>query len=257
MIHFDNVSKHYGGQSQALSSITVQIKDGDFVFLIGPSGAGKTTILRLLIREILPTDGNVYIDSWHINAIPPSHVHLLRRHVGTVFQDFKLIVDRTVFENVAVGLEILGKTDTDIAAEVDEVLKLVGLSEQQTKFPRELSAGEMQRTAIARAIVGGPKILLADEPTGNLDPQTAADIIHLLLEINKIGTTVVMATHNVSVVNHLSKRTITLLEGSIVSDEKQGKYLVSSRRTHESIAVGKKHAGSTEAEIQGGHHAST
>ena len=236
MIRLENVSKHYGGQIQALSNISVEIKDGDFVFLIGPSGAGKTTLLRILIRDLLPTTGNVYVDEWQVNAIPLAFVHLLRRHVGTVFQDFKLLFDRTVFENVAVGLEILGKRDDEIDKDVGDILTLVGLGHKKNKFPRELSAGEMQRIGIARAVVGGPKILLADEPTGNLDPETAAEIIQILLEVNKIGTTVIMATHNVSIVNHLNKRTITLVNGVLISDEEKGKYVVRSKKkpSHES-----------------------
>ena len=232
MIRFENVSKLYRGHIRALSNITVQIKDGDFVFLIGPSGAGKTTLLRLLIHDLIPSEGDIYVDDWHVNQIHHGQVHLLRRYIGTVFQDFKLIIDRTVFENVAVGLEILGKSDDEIEKEVMDVLNIVDLSEKRSKFPRELATGEMQRTAIARAIVGGPKVLLADEPTGNLDPETSADIIRLLMEINTIGTTVIMATHNVSVVNHLGKRTILLAGGKVISDEEKGKYLVQTQKKH-------------------------
>lgn len=226
MIRFNNVSKHFGGQTSALSDITVEIKDGEFVFLIGPSGAGKTTFLRLLIRDILPSRGTIHVDEWAVSDLPVSQIYLLRRRVGTVFQDFKLLDDRTVFENVALGLEILGKGAGEIDTRVMDVLELVGLADKRDNFPRELSAGEMQRTGIARAIVGGPGILLADEPTGNLDPQIAWDILDILKEIHKIGTTVIMATHNATIVNDLKKRTITLERGKVIRDEEKGRYHV-------------------------------
>lgn len=224
MIRFDHVTKQYPGHVSALSDVTVDIPDGEFVFLIGPSGAGKTTMLRLLIRDLLPTAGKVHIDSWNVGELAPKNIHMLRRKVGTVFQDFKLLTDRTVFENVALGLEILGKKDKEIATRVSDVLELVGLGGKKNSFPLQLSAGEMQRTGIARAIVGGPSILLADEPTGNLDPDTSWEILDILNEINKIGTTIVMATHNATIVNDLKKRTITLNEGKLVSDEARGRY---------------------------------
>lgn len=224
MIRFDNVSKNFGARASALSNITVEIKDGEFVFLIGPSGAGKTTMLRLLIRDLVPSQGEVWVDDWNVATLPPSKIHLLRQNVGTVFQDFKLLMDRTVFENVALVLEILGKPREEITKGVGDVLELVGLGGKQNHFPLQLSAGEMQRTGIARAIVGGPKILLADEPTGNLDPHTAWEILTILKEINSLGTTVVMATHNADIVNELKQRTITIEHGAIVHDEERGKY---------------------------------
>lgn len=229
MIRLEHVSKRFSGQSSALSDITVEIKDGEFVFLIGPSGAGKTTLLRLLLRDILPTEGKVLVDDWEVTSLPKSKIHLLRRMAGMVFQDFKLLSDRTVYENVALGLEILGKSQKEIVRRVADVLALVRLEDKQHLFPLQLSAGEMQRTSIARAIAGAPKILLADEPTGNLDPQTAWEILTILQEINKIGTTVVMATHNAGIVNDLKKRTITLHNGVVVSDEKKGHYPVVSK----------------------------
>ncbi|KKW11153.1 MAG: cell division ATP-binding protein FtsE, cell division transport system ATP-binding protein [Microgenomates group bacterium GW2011_GWC1_49_7] len=230
MIRFNRVSKQYAGPVHALSEVTVEIKDGEFVFLIGPSGAGKTTFLRLLIRDLLPTEGSIHVDSWQVETLPPPKVHLLRRKIGTVFQDFKILSDRTVFENVALGLEILGKKPQEIESRVSDVLELVGLSTKKNSFPRELSAGEMQRTGIARAMVGGPSILLADEPTGNLDPDTSAEILDILQEVNKIGTTIVMATHNANIVNEFKKRTIALHEGKMVSDEAKGKYHVTKKR---------------------------
>lgn len=232
MIRFDKVAKQYPGHGFALSDISVDIPDGEFVFLIGPSGAGKTTFLRLLIRDILPTSGTIRVDSMEVNRLPGGKIHELRRKIGTVFQDFKLLMDRTVFENVALGLEILGKGDAEIATRVNDVLELVGLSDKKRSFPRELSAGEMQRTGIARAIVGGPTILLADEPTGNLDPDTAAEILEILSEINKIGTTVIMATHNAGIVNELKKRTLSLHAGKLISDEAKGHYRVHTKEKH-------------------------
>lgn len=229
MIRFNTVSKQYPGHVIALSDITVEIPDGEFVFLIGPSGAGKTTFLRLLIRDLLPSSGTIQVDDIVVNKLPGSQIHNLRRKIGTVFQDFKLLMDRTVYENVALGLEILGKTDKEIHTRVIDVLELVGLAGKKNSFPRELSAGEMQRTGIARAIVGGPQVLLADEPTGNLDPETAGEILDILNEINKIGTTVIMATHNVTVVNEYKKRTIALHDGKLVSDEAKGRYHITKK----------------------------
>jgi cell division transport system ATP-binding protein len=229
MIRFDNVTKHFAGHNNALSDVTVEIQDGEFVFLIGPSGAGKTTFLRLLIRDILPTHGTITIDDWELNSLEPSKIHFLRRKVGTVFQDFKLLTDRTVYENVALGLEILGKKPDEIKPRVTDVLELVGLADKRNRFPQELSAGEMQRTGIARAIVGGPNILLADEPTGNLDPEISWEILDILKEIQKIGTTVIMATHNAGIVNDLKKRTIALEKGKLVSDEAKGKYHIAAK----------------------------
>lgn len=232
MIRLDHVTKHYGGPQKALSDVTVEIKNGEFVFLIGPSGSGKTTLLRLLIRDIVPTEGKVFVDDWEINQLRPSRVYHLRRKVGTVFQDFKLLADRTVYENIALGLEILGKKEKDIAKDVKDVLNLVGLEGKERLFPLQLSAGELQRIGIARAIVGGPSILLADEPTGNLDPETAWDILSILQEINAMGTTVVMSTHNAAIVDDLRKRTITLHHGKVVSDEEKGKYHFAKKSTH-------------------------
>jgi cell division transport system ATP-binding protein len=229
MIRFNHVEKKYPGHEIALSDITVSIPDGEFVFLIGPSGAGKTTFLRLLIRDLVPSAGTIHVDETDIGKLPGSQIHNLRRKIGTVFQDFKLLTDRTVYENVALGLEILGKNEKEIHTRVTDVLELVGLTGKKKSFPVQLSAGEMQRTGIARAIVGGPTILLADEPTGNLDPETSGEILDILNEINKIGTTVIMATHNATIVNELKKRTIALQEGKLVSDEAKGRYHITKR----------------------------
>jgi cell division transport system ATP-binding protein len=241
MIRFNHISKKYGEHSVALDDVSIDISDGEFVFLIGPSGAGKTTLLRLLIRDMLPTKGSVLIDDWELNTLEEKQVHLLRRKVGMVFQDFKLLTDRTVFENVAIGLEILGKPLAEIEKGVNDILELVSLTNKKDQFPLQLSAGELQRISIARAIVGGPKILLADEPTGNLDPQTAWEILNILEQVNKIGTTIIMATHNVNIVNELKKRTITLKHGKIVSDEVKGRYHLSEK--HRDIKSVKKEHG--------------
>jgi cell division transport system ATP-binding protein len=223
MIQFINVSKHYATH-EALSDITVQIPDGDFVFVIGPSGAGKTTLLRLITRDMVPTNGKIMVDELDVSKISKRKVHQLRRKVGMIFQDFKLLTDRTVYENVAIALEILGKKSPQIKKEVYDALSLVGLTEKAFKFPAQLSAGELQRTSIARAMVMGPRILLADEPTGNLDPENAWNILNILQEINKLGTTIIVTTHNVEVVNQMKKRTITIHEGKIFRDEQHGKY---------------------------------
>ncbi len=226
MIQFASVSKYYPGKMPGLVDITVNIAAGEFVFLIGPSGSGKTTFLRLLIRDLVPSSGTVTIENNDISKIPHSQLYLLRRKVGIVFQDFKLLLDRTVFENVAMVLEILGKTEKETEEGVTNVLGLVGLAEKRNLFPMQLSAGEMQRVSIARAIVGGPKILLADEPTGNLDPQNAWEIMEILKEVHALGTTVVVASHNADIVNRFKKRTLTIQHGHLVRDEERGQYHV-------------------------------
>lgn len=231
MIQFINVSKVYGGH-EALSDVSVSIPDGDFVFLIGPSGAGKTTMLRLIIRDMVPTSGKVMVDNIEVPKLPRGKIHHLRRKVGMIFQDFKILPDRTIFENIALALEIAGKKTQEIKKEVHDAMSLVGLSDKGYKFPAQLSAGELQRTSIARAMVMGPKIILADEPTGNLDPENAWNVMKILQEINTLGTTVVMATHNVELVNLLKKRTITIEGGKIVHDEKQGTYTHAKKDRH-------------------------
>jgi cell division transport system ATP-binding protein len=224
MICFDHVFKQYGKRTAALSDINTTINDGEFVFLIGPSGAGKTTLLRLLIKDLIVSKGKITVDDQDISVIKDNQIYKLRRKIGMIFQDFKLLSDRTVFENVAIGLEILGKKDIEVKKGVFDILELVHLTDKANLFPLQLSTGELQRVSIARAVAGGPKILLADEPTGNLDPETAWEILSILQEINQIGTTIIMATHNVNIVNDMKKRTITLTHGKIVSDEQKGKY---------------------------------
>ena len=223
MIKFENVSKKFA-QSFALEDLSLEIKQGEFVFLVGPSGAGKSTLLRILTREAVPSSGKILVSEKDITKIKDKDVPQLRRKVGVVFQDFKLLDDRTVFENVALTLEVLGKKDNEILKMVEHTQKLLEIWDRRDLFPKQLSGGEAQRTAIARAIVGKPDILLADEPTGDLDPKTAWGVIQLLNEINSWGTTVIMATHNQEIVNTLKRRVLILQKGKIVKDTKEGKY---------------------------------
>lgn len=223
MIKFDSITKKFG-TTLALENISLEAKQGEFVFLVGPSGAGKSTLLRILTREILPTSGRAFVGETDITKLKSSDIPSLRRKIGFVFQDFKLLDDRTVFEQIALALEVRGLKDEEISKEVEHTLKLVEIWDKRFLFPRQLSGGEAQRTAIARAIVGKPDIVLADEPTGDLDPQTAWGVIQLLNEINSWGTTILMATHNQEIVNTLKRRVILLKKGKIVRDSKEGKY---------------------------------
>lgn len=224
MIQFKNVTKKFGNGLLVLRDINLLIGNQEFVFITGASGAGKTTILRLIIRDILPTSGVVSVDGEELVKLSGKKILELRRKAGMVFQDFKLLMDRTVFENVALALEVVGKKPKEIKQEVEEVLVQVGLLTQKDLFPIQLSGGEAQRTVIARALITKPKILLADEPTGNLDHITSWGILKLLEGINQNGTTVIMATHNADIVNRLKKRVVTLEKGKITRDEKEGKY---------------------------------
>lgn len=224
MIKFDKVSKKFKDGTVALDQVSFSIDDGEFVFLIGPSGAGKTTVLKLILAESFPTKGKVVVDGKDVTKLNKKEIPLLRRKIGVVFQDFKLLYDRTVFENISISLEILGKEKEEIAKEVKKALSLVGLKGKEEFFPVQLSGGEFQRVGLARAIVANPKVLFADEPTGNLDLDTSWQIINLLKQINKKGTTVIMATHNVEIVDSLNQRVIRLEKGKIVSDKKKGKY---------------------------------
>lgn len=223
MIHFENVSKKFDSTA-ALDNICLDVKQGEFVFIVGPSGAGKSTLLRTLTRESLPTSGKILLGDIDITKIKNNDVPHFRRKVGVVFQDFKLLDDRTVFENVALTLEVQDKTDAEISKMVEHTLKLVEIWDKRNLFPKQLSGGEAQRTAIARAIVGKPDLVLADEPTGDLDPKTAWGVIQLLNEINSWGTTILMATHNQEIVNTLKRRVVILKKGKITSDTKEGKY---------------------------------
>ena len=225
MLEFISVSKQFPDGQVALDDINLKIEGSEFVFITGPSGAGKSTLLRLITKEIIPSSGQVLYNEEDIAKIPENKVHILRRRIGTVFQDFKLLLNRTVFENVAVPLEVVAKSDSEIEKEVSEVLEKVGLLEKANSFPAQLSGGEVQRTSIARAIVSKPEILLADEPTGDLDPKTSEVVVELLEKINKEDkTTVIMATHNAAIVNHFKKRVVSLKKGKIEKDQKEGKY---------------------------------
>lgn len=224
MIRFDNVTKKFGNGIVAVEEINLEIPDHEFIFICGASGAGKTTLLRLLTRDILPTAGIVFLNDWNLVKLPARKIPHLRRRVGTVFQDFKLLADQTVFENVALSLEILGEKEKVIKEKVNEVLKALNLVSHASLFPIQLSGGELQRVVLARAVVGKPEILLADEPTGNLDPATSWEIIKILQKINEAGTTVIMATHNVDIVDSLGKRVVKIDKGTIKKDEKKGKY---------------------------------
>lgn len=223
MILFNSVSKKFGS-TFALDDVSLEIKQGEFVFIVGPSGAGKSTLIRTLTREVMPTSGKIMMHGADITKLKPKEIPHFRRKIGVVFQDFKLLDDRTVFENVALTLEVQNKSDEEISKTVEHTLKLVEIWDKRNLFPRQLSGGEAQRTAIARAIVGKPDIVLADEPTGDLDPKTAWGVIQLLNEINSWGTTILMATHNQEIVNTLKRRVIILKKGKIASDTKEGKY---------------------------------
>lgn len=224
MIKFQNVSKKFSPTIIALSDIDLEMERGEFVFLVGPSGAGKSTLLRLLAREYLPTAGKVLVDDVDTKQLSSSAIPLYRRKIGFVFQDFKLLEDRTVWENLALALEVRDTPPPQIEKEVERNLKLFEIWERRNLFPRQLSGGEAQRTAIARAVIGKPEVLLADEPTGDLDPQTAWAVLQLLNEVNSWGTTVVMATHNSEIVNTLKRRVVVLRNGKIVKDKTEGKY---------------------------------
>lgn len=224
MLEFIAVSKQFPDGQVALDDINLKIEGSEFVFITGRSGAGKSTLLKLITKELVPTSGQVMFNEDDIAKIPENKLHILRRRVGTVFQDFKLLLNRTVFENVALSLEVLKKSDSEIEKEVAEALEKVGILEKADYFPAQLSGGEVQRTAIARAIVSKPEVLLADEPTGDLDPKTAESVVELLEKISKDGTTVLMATHNSTIVNKFKKRVVTLKKGKIEKDQKEGKY---------------------------------
>ena len=224
MIRLENVSKVYGSDTPALRDASFDIPKGEFVFLVGPSGSGKSTLLRLMNRQERPERGNVWVAGRNINEMANSQITFLRRTMGNVFQDYKLLPNKTVFENVAFALEVIGKPRHIIAQQVPQVLELVGLGDKQDRLPHQLSGGEQQRVSIARAFVNRPLILLADEPTGNLDPSTGEGIMALLEAINGTGTTVVMATHDHRVVNAMRKRVIQLDRGVIVRDQERGVY---------------------------------
>ena len=225
MIQFCSVTKVYENGTTALENINLKIEKGDFLFLVGPSGAGKSTLLSLLFREELPTKGQILIDGQNIVRIARRKLPYIRRKMGVVFQDFRLLPDRTVFENVAFALEIFQYKRKDIMRLVPPVLEQVGIAHRAKHFPKQLSGGEQQRTAIARAIISNPSILVADEPTGNLDPNTSMEIMRLLEDINYRGTTVLVVTHDKDIVDSMHKRVVALKNGSLARDEQEGSYI--------------------------------
>jgi cell division transport system ATP-binding protein len=224
LIQFYNVSKIYDNRVKALVDVTLRIRKGEFVFLVGPSGAGKSTFLKLIYREEIPTRGQVMFEGRNVARFKSREVARLRRKIGMVFQDFKLLPKKTVAENVAFALEVIGKSPREIRRLVAAALKRVGLIEKTSFYPCQLSGGEQQRAAIARAIVNNPLLIIADEPTGNLDPYTSDEIMNLLRDINRSGTTVIMSTHAWDIVNKMKKRVIVLRAGRVVSDEEGGIY---------------------------------
>jgi cell division transport system ATP-binding protein len=224
VVEFRDVTKVYDGGSVGLESASMKIERGEFVFLVGPTGCGKSTCIRLLMKELEPSKGEIDIAGKTLGEIPRSRVPYLRRNIGTVFQDYKLLPNRTVYDNVAYSLQVIGETRQEIRRKVPDILRLVGLSTKLHNFPDELSGGEQQRVSIARAFVNHPPLLLADEPTGNLDPETSIGIMQLIYRINRTGTTVVVATHDKEMVDKMRRRVVELREGRIVRDEQSGLY---------------------------------
>ena len=224
MITFDDVSLNYDARHTALSNINIHIDKGEFVFIVGPSGAGKSTFVKILTHELVPETGSVIVNNIKINKLKPSKVPYYRRSLGIVFQDFRLLSEKTVFENIAFVLRVTGTKSKDIKERVNKVLDLVGLRGKEKELPSKLSGGEQQRVAIARALVNQPTLLIADEPTGNLDPKTSEEIMKLFTEIKHMGTTIIMVTHNKDLVNAMHKRVVNIEEGHIVNDVKKGGY---------------------------------
>lgn len=224
MVVLDHVTMQYPTGTKALDNVSFRIKKGEFVFVVGSSGSGKTTLMKLLLKEVKPTSGEISVDGKLYSTMKRKEVPMLRRKIGVVFQNFRLLKDRTVFENVAFAQQVIEKPMKEIRRQVPATLTMVGLAEKYKQFPKELSGGEQQRVALARAIVNQPDIILADEPTGNLDPKNSLEIMRLLEEINRRGTTVIVVTHNKEIVNLMQKRVITLKKGKIISDEEKGGY---------------------------------
>jgi cell division transport system ATP-binding protein len=226
MITFQDVSKVYNHSSVALEDVSFKINPNEFVSIVGRSGAGKSTIIKLLIGEEKPTKGRIFFGQYEVNKLKNSELPALRRHIGIVFQDFRLLPNKTAYENAAFALEVAGRPSSEIRDLVPQVLDMVGLADKAKNFPHELSGGEKQRVAIARAMVHRPEVIIADEPTGNLDPFHTAEIINLLLKINDLGTTVILATHDKEIINSLEKRVITLDHGKIIRDEEKGRFIL-------------------------------
>ncbi len=226
MIYFEKVSKVYPGNTRALSDVTFSVEPGEFLSVVGHSGAGKSTLLKMILAEDKPTAGNVFFESVNLRSISPAHLPKIRRRMGAIFQDYRLLPNKTAFENIAFTMEAAGRSDEEIASDVPYVLDLVGLADKMWNFPGEMSGGERQRVAIARAIVNQPEVLVADEPTGNLDPLNTFEVMNIFKKINDLGTTVILTTHNKGVVDTIGRRVITLENGQIIRDDKTGKYVI-------------------------------
>lgn len=226
MISFENISKIYPPQSIALQDVSFEVNNGEFVSVVGKSGAGKTTLIKLLLREEEPTEGRIFFNGFEICKIKCTDLPFYRQKIGSIFQDYRLLNHKTVYENVAYAMEVMGATDYEIQRDVPQVLDIVGLTDKFYNFPREISGGEKQRTAIARALATRPEVIVADEPTGNLDPYHSKEIIDLLVKINQMGTTVVLSTHDKEVINSLKRRVITLENGELVHDEQRGRFIL-------------------------------
>lgn len=226
MIYFDRVSKVYADDSVALDEVSFSVEPGEFVSIVGHSGAGKTTLVKMLLAEERPTAGSVFFESMNVHEVPQRKIGDLRRKIGTVFQDFRLLPNKTAYENIAFAMEAAGRNEEEIRSDVPHVLELVDLGEKINSFPGELSGGEQQRVAIARAIVNQPDVIIADEPTGNLDPVNTFEVVQILKKVNDLGTTVLLTTHNKGVIDSLKKRVLTMDRGKIVRDDREGKYIL-------------------------------
>ena len=226
MIRFIDVFKEYDNGTKALKGVNVRIDDGEFVFLVGPSGSGKSTLIKLITAEIAPTDGRVMVNGFNLNNITPRQVPQMRRTLGVIFQDFRLIEKKTVYENLSFAMRAIGASNRELRRRIPYVLQLVGLDQKADRYPGQLSGGEQQRVAIARALVNNPSMIIADEPTGNLDPQRSLEIMMLLERINELGTTVLVVTHEKNLVNRFAKRVVAIENGRIISDETGGYYNV-------------------------------
>ena len=226
MIRFKNVTKIYSPSTTVLKDVSFEIEKGEFVSIVGKSGAGKTTLIRLLLGFEMPTSGEIYFQNINVNETDALNLQRMRRKIGSIFQDYRLFYGKTVYENVAYILAVEGKENKEIAREVPKILELIGLSEKMNNFPNELSGGEQQRLAIARALVNHPDVIVADEPTGNLDPYNTYEVISLLEKINKAGKTVILSTHDREIINKLGKRVITIENGKIIRDEKKGRFII-------------------------------
>ncbi len=226
MIYFDKVSKFYNHHSQALNEVSLTIEPREFISVVGHSGAGKTTLLKMLLAEDRPTSGTVFFESTNIHKLKKDAMNKFRRRIGTVFQDFRLLIDKTAYENIAFAMEAAGRSDNEIESDVPHVLALVDLADKMDNFPHQLSGGEKQRVSIARAIVNNPDVIIADEPTGNLDPINTYEIVQILKKIHELGTTVILTTHNKGVVDSIGKRVVTMDKGKIVRDDVSGKYVL-------------------------------